>query len=153
MQAFLPNALLEEVLREYLIIYWTDRHSNQADFPHPQFRTFGDRAFRSAELSEDHTNQIKDLLIEKYPENESVIRECMILLNKLHSGNFINNTSHSQYLISLTRNNVQWYDTFNQATVSLPYNEALEVNGMTLSMPQLDKTSFYYLDVFVPENA
>lgn len=153
MDTFLPNQLLEEILREYLIIHWTDKFSNQNDYPQKQIRTQGGDAFRSAEFTEQHTIQVKDLLIKQYPERESNILNSLVYLQKLHDGNFITDTSESQFLISLTRNNVLWYNTFKESYLSLPYNEAVDVNGITLSLPQLVDNSYYYIDVFEPENA
>jgi len=153
MDTFLPNQLLEEILREYLIIHWTDKFSDQPDYPQKQLRTQGGNAFRSAEFTEQHTIQVKDLLIKQYPERETNILNSLVYLQKLHDGNFITDTSESQFLISLTRNNVLWYNTFKESYLSLPYNEAVDVNGITLSLPQLVDNSYYYIDVFEPENA
>tara|TARA_B110000444_G_scaffold14259_1_gene12205 strand:- start:7181 stop:7642 length:462 start_codon:yes stop_codon:yes gene_type:complete len=153
MEKFLPDNLLEEILREYLIIHWTDLFSNDGDYPHPQLRTQPCEPFRSSDLNSEHTLKIQDLLIEKFPDNKNIILDCVVHLNKLHHGNSIADTSYSQYLISLTNNNVEWYNTFKQSYLSLPYNEAFRLNGMTLSVPVLEDNSFYYLDVFVPENA
>ena len=152
MQAFIPNALLEEILRYYLIIHWTDFHGNTPIFPHPQHKDLSNKTFRASELSETHRLQLHDLLLEQYPDKADVLSNCIATLNKLHAGNYISDTSHSEFLISLTRNNVQWYDTFKQATVSLPYNEPYQVNGITLSLPELKENSYYYIDIFVPEN-
>jgi hypothetical protein len=153
MNTFLPNQLLEEILREYLIIHWTDKFSDQNDYPHKQLRTQGGDAFRSAEFTEQHTIQVRDLLIKQYPERESNILNSLVYLQKLHDGNFISDTSQSQFLISLTRNNVLWYNTFKESYLSLPYNEAVDVRGITLSLPQLVDNSYYYIEVFEPENA
>ena len=152
MRGFLPNKLLEEILREYLIIHWTDRFSSQNDYPHPQHKLLGGEPFRASELKDQHVLEIQDLLVDKYPAQKSVIQECTVLLNKLHAGNFISDTSYTQFIISLTRNDVLWYDTLKESYLSLPYNEPFELDGMTLSLPQLIDNSYYYLDVFVPKN-
>ena len=162
MQAFLPNVLLEEILRDYLIIHWTDFHANDPSFPHPQHKDMSAKAFRASELSVEHTTQIQDLLTEQYPSKAEVLSHCIATLNKLHAGNYINDTSHSEFIISLTRNNVQWQNfklnTFLPATdgsfvkITLPYNQPYEVKGMTLALPELQENSYYYIDVFVPEN-
>ena len=153
MNTFLPNQLLGEILREYLIIHWTDKFSNQGDYPQQQLRSQGGEPFRSAEFNEQHTIQVRDLLIKQYPERESNILNSLVFLQKLHDGNFVSNTSQSQFLISLTRNNVLWYDPFKKSYLSLPYNEAVDVHGITLTLSPLVDNSYYYIEVFEPENA
>ena len=151
MQAFIPNALLEEILRDYLIIHWTDGHANDPSFPHPQHKDMSVKPFRASTLSEQHKMQIQNLLLEKYPSKAEVLSNCITTLNKLHAGNYIKNTSHSEFIISLTRNNVQWQNG-SFAMITLPYNQPYEVNQMVLSLPELKENSYYYIDVFVPEN-
>ena len=153
MTTFLPNQLLTDILREYLIIHWTDKFSNENDYPQQQLRSQGGEPFRSAVFNEQHTTQVRDLLIKQYPERESNILNSLVYLQKLHDGNFVSDISQSQFLISLTHNNVLWYNTFKESFLSLPYNEAVDVHGIPLSLPQLVDNSYYYIEVFEPENA
>ena len=149
MQAFLPNALLEEILKDYLIIHWTDRFANDPGFPHPQHKDMSRKAFRASELSNEHTVQIQNLLIENFPHKAEVLPNCIATLNKLHAGNCIFDTSHSEFIISITKNDVQWQNyelnTFVPVMeqrfekITLPYNQPYEVKGMPLALPELQE--------------
>ena len=153
MQAFLPDALLEQILRDYLIIHWTDLYANHLEFPHPQHRDMSRNKWRASELSTEHKSQIVNLLIKDYPDKVEVLPTCIATLNKLHAGNVIGNTSHSEFIISLTNNDVQW-QTWNPThnMITLPYNQPYVVNNVKLSLSELQENSFYYIDIFVPEN-
>lgn len=152
MNPFLPRELLEEILRTYLIIHWTDRYSDQPDFLTTAIQQQGGVPFRASELTEYHTSQIRQLLTLNFPHRTN-IDQMLCSLNKMHDGNFISDSSHSEFIISITNNNTDWYDSFADEKVSLPYNDAVDTKGMTLSLPKITEGSYYYIDIFVPENA
>lgn len=151
MTGFIPQQLHEELLREYLIVHWTDRYSNQEDLFPPAVKLQSGPKFRSSEISDNHSNQLLELIQARYPERN--LDKCKIILNKLHDGDHISDSSHSEFLISITNNDTQWYNTQTETYLSLPYNELVDMTGTTLSLPTIEEGSYYYLDVFVPENA
>ena len=152
MDGFLPIKLREELLREYLIVHWTDRTSDQPNFLPNAIKEQGGIPWRCADLDREHSVQILDLLKQKYNTRDD-IDQMVCVLHKMYDKHFINDCSHSSFIISLTNNDVKWYDTFAEQKVSLPYNEAFDTTGMTLSLPTLENNSYYFIDIFLPENA
>jgi len=147
MQKFLPDKLFKEILSKYLMVHWTDYYSNTNGMPveitHQQI------TWRLSLLDEDITAELKKLLIDKFPKKADTINQLSFFLNKLHDGNFISDCSYNEFIISLTNNGTQWYDSSKGEHIVLGYNEAVDTGGMTLQLPELDNSAYYFIDGFM----
>ena len=154
MAKFIPDDLLKHLLQEYLMVHWTDSYSTQPNFPAEMQRQ--DCEFRLAMLDEADCNKLKELLITKFLVREETINKCSFFFNKLHDGDFISDYSYSEFMINITNNGTQWYDSSKGKHVELGYNEGVDTKGMTLQLPRLEDSAYYFIDAYIcssPENA
>jgi len=145
MQKFIPDKLFKEILNQYLMVHWTDHWSSMRSMP-VQMRQGTD--WRLSLLDDNITAELKQLLITKFPNRAETIDQLSFFFNKLHDGDFISDCSYNEFIISVTNNGTKWYDSSRGEYIELGYNEAVDTGGMTLQLPQLEDSAYYFIGAF-----